>query len=381
MDEIRIDRDGAIPLHAQLLNQLRHLILSHKWEPDTQIPSEPELQRRLSISRSTIRQALRNAESEGLIVRVPGKGTFVTFSALDQRSHLVGYITDDCCDPMQSLVLTGAEHAVNARGFRILFGNSNGSVEEESRILDQLVLEDRVAGILVWPVPRMDQSGRLLQLCHQRALPLVAVDRTLEGLSCDFVTSQNYAGAHSAVTHLLELGHRRIAFLSHPIQYVTTIVERLQGYRDAMRDAGLTPWEPWLVGSTKREASIRAAAKNRDKSHKQSVDQITRYLNSDDRPTAIFAVNDVMAVLAMRAARTLGLGVPKDLSLVGFDDNDIIHSLLDVSLTMVAQDAHAIGRRGAQLLIERIEGYQGLPRREHLPTHLRVRGSTAAPMT
>ncbi len=139
------------------------------------------------------------------------------------------------------------------------------------------------------------------------------------------------------------------------------------------------PWEPWLVGSTEREASIRVAARDRDRSHQRSVDQIARYLDSDQRPTAIFAVNDVMTVLAMRAAKMLDLRVPKDLSLIGFDDNDIIHSLLDVPLTMVAQDAHAIGKRGAQLLIERIEGYQGVPRREHLPTHLKVRGSTAPP--
>jgi GntR family transcriptional regulator of arabinose operon len=380
VDWISIDREGAIPLHVQLLNQLRHLILSGTWAPDARIPSEPELQRQLNISRSTVRQALSNAKAEGLIVRVPGKGTYVASSASGQRScHLLGYITDDCCDPMQSQVLMGAETIVTAHGFRILFGNSNGAVREESRILDQLVLEDRVAGILVWPVPRKDLSGRLLELCHQGVIPLAAVDRTVEGLSCDLVTSQNYAGAYAAVRHLVELGHRRIALLSHPITYVTTVAERWRGYQAALRDAGLTPREPWLVGSVTREMSVRIFLGDGVDDHRRYVEEIGQYLDSTERPTAIFAVNDIMSIQAMKAARSMGLDVPEDLSLVGFDDNSIINALLDVPLTTVAQDAASIGRRAAELLIERVKGYKGSPRRELLPTELRVRASTAPP--
>ena len=382
MDQIQIDRDGAIPLHVQLLNQLRQLILSGRWESDTRLPSEPELQRQLGISRGTIRQALNNAEAEGLVTRVPGKGTFVAPSPHGKRgSSVIGYVTDDCCDPMQSQVLAGAQATITAHGWRTIFGNSNGDVGEEGRLLDQLVGEIQVAGIIIWTVPRQDLSGYLLQLCQESATPIVAVDRTVAGLSCDFVTSENYAGAYGVVKHLVELGHRRIVFLSHPLLHITTVAERWRGYQDAMRESGLQVWDPWLVGSPDRETNTRVVVRDIGDARRQGVQEIVRLLQSAQPPTAIFAVNDSMTIQALKAAKMLGLRVPEDLSLAGFDDETMIAALLDLPLTTVAQDVVGLGERAAELLIERVQGYSGPPRREMLPTELRVRDSTAPPAT
>jgi DNA-binding LacI/PurR family transcriptional regulator len=111
----------------------------------------------------------------------------------------------------------------------------------------------------------------------------------------------------------------------------------------------------------------------------QEIEQIVRYLQASQLPTAIFAMNDMMAMQAMKATKLAGLRVPEDLSLVGFDDEGIVNTLLDVPLTTVAQDGFTMGRRAAELLIERIEGYDGPLRQEVLPTQLRVRASTAPP--
>jgi GntR family transcriptional regulator of arabinose operon len=380
--KIVITRDSIIPLHEQLLNQVRHLILSGQWPPGTRLPSEAELQRQLRISRSTIRQALSNAESQGLIERVPGKGTFVARSPVGKRnSHLIGYITCDSFRHLQSQLLGGAESVVAARGYRVVFCNSNRDVNEENRLLEQLVLKDKVGGILIWPVLHDDPSRRLLQLAQQGLIPLVLVDRTFNGLPCDYVTSENYAGAYAAVEHLLELGHRQIVFLSRPILQLLTIAERLRGYQDALQDAGLTPLEPWLVGAADQEMEIIVALRSYSEYASQDVEQIARHLKSRQRPTAIFAMNDMMAMQAAKAAKLVGLHVPGDLSLVGFDDEGIVNTLLDVPLTTVAQDAVTLGRRAAELLIERIEGYNGPPRGEAVPTRLQVRASTASPAT
>jgi GntR family transcriptional regulator of arabinose operon len=380
MDRIQIDREGAVPLHVQLLNQLRQLILSGRWIPDTRIPSELELQGQLNISRGTVRQALRNAEAEGLIIRVPGKGTFVAPSPHGtSSSNLIGYVTDNCLDPMQSQVLTGAQGVITACGFRTIFGYSNGNLQEENQLLEQLVDEIGVAGVIIWPVPREEPSGRLLQLGQQGVTPLVAVDRTVEGLSCDFVSSENYAGAYAAVKHLVELGHRRIVFLSHPVMYLTTVAERWRGYQDAMRACGLAPRDPWLVGSPGRETSVRAVVEDGVDAYSRDVAEIAQYIKSTPRPTAIFAINDAMTIQALKAAKLLGLGVPEDLSLVGFDDDSVINTVLDLPLTAVAQDVLGLGERAAELLIERVQGYSGSARKELLPTELRVRASTASP--
>jgi len=378
--KITIDHDESIPLYVQLLEQLHRLILSGEWAPGSRLPSEAELQRQLKISRSTIRQALNNAEVQGLIERVPGKGTFVARSPTGvQGSHLIGYITCDSFRYFQGQLVSGAESIVRAREYRVVFCNSNRDVDEENRLLEQLVLEDKVEGILIWPVLYDDPSRRLFRLAHQGLVPLVLVDRTFDGLTCDYVTSDNYGGARAAVEHLVELGHRRIVFLSRPILQLLTIAGRLRGYQDAVRDAGLTLLDPWLVGVAGQEMEIIFALHSYSEVASQEVEQIVQYLQAPQRPTAIFAMNDMMAMQAVKAASLAGLRVPEDLSLVGFDDEGIVTTLLDVPLTTVAQDGFAMGKRAAELLIERIEGYDGSARQEVLRTELRVRASTAPP--
>jgi len=373
--EITISHESAIPLHTQLLNQLRHLIVSGQWPPGTRLPSEPELKRELRISRSTIRQALSNAEAEGLITRVPGKGTFV--AQPKSKNHLLGYITFDFLSDFQLQLLSGAESAARAKGYRILFNNSGQDIDEENRLLDQL-LKDKVGGILIWPAMDNDPSRRLFQLSREGLIPLVLMDRTLSGLDCDYVTSDNYAGAYTAVQHLIGLGHRDIVFLSLPILRLQPVAERLRGYRAALRDAGLTPREPWLVGTADQEMGTRYALHSFSQAQSQETEQIGRYLESPGRPTAIFAMHDLLALQALKAARKVGLRVPQDLSLVGFDDMDFA-AHLEVPLTTIAQNSFDMGKRAAELLIERVEGYQGPSRQEVLPTQLRVRASTASP--
>ncbi len=329
-----------------------------------------------NTSRSTVRQALGKAETEGLIERVPGKGTFVARSPARGRIHrFIGYITFDFLSDFQRQLLIGAESAAKSKGYRILFSNSNHDVNEESRLLNQF-LEDKIGGILIWPALHSDRSRSLCQLSNQSLIPMVLMDRTVEGVACDFVTSDNYAGAYAAIEHLVALGHRRIAFLGRPILQLLTVAERLRGYREALQDAGLAPLEPWLVGTRDREIETGHVLRADSGATSREIEQIARRLESPQRPTAVFAMNDLMAMYALKAASLAGLSVPDDLSLVGFDDMDII-TYLDVPLTTVAQDTFAMGRRAAELLIERIESYDGPPRQEVLPTRLRVRASTA----
>ncbi len=380
--EISIAHNSSIPLHMQLLNQLRHLILSGQWTPSNRLPSETELQRQLNISRSTIRQALHNAEAEGLIERVPGRGTFVaSLPTNSNSSHFIGYVTVDLLSSNESQykLLSGAESIAKEKGYRILFSNSSQDVGEENRLLDQL-LKDKVGGILIWPALHNDPRRRLYQLAQQGSIPIVLVDRTLPNLNCDSVTSDNYAGGYNAVKHLIGLGHRRVAFLSRPILQLSTIAERLRGYQQAFQEAGLTPLQPWLVGTVDQELMTRPALSAYSSGVGPEIEKIARYLESSERPTAIFAMNDLMALQALKAASQIGLRVPDDLSVVGFDDMDMV-AHLEVPLTTVAQDVYGLGERAAKLLIERIEGYKGPPRQETLPAQLRVRASTTVSAT
>ena len=383
--KITIDHDESVPLYVQLFNQLSHLILSGEWKPGSRLPSEAEWQRQLKISRSTIRQALDKVEAQGLVVRVPGRGTFVAQSppaatpASARTSRLIGYVTCDSFRYLQSQLVSGAESTISAEEYRVIFCSSNRDIDEENKLLDRLVLEDKVEGILIWPILHDDPSRRLFQLTHQHRIPMVLVDRTFAGLACDCVTSDNHGGARAVVEHLIELGHRRIAFLSRPVLQLLTISERLRGYQDALQDAGIAPLAPCLVGAAGQEMEIIFALQNYGEPASQEIEQIVQYLQSPSRPTAIFAMNDMMAMQVIKAAKSIGLHVPDDLSLAGFDDESVVNTLLEAPLTTVAQDGFALGKRAAELLIERIAGYDGPPRREILPTQLRVRASTAPP--
>lgn len=373
--DVVIVRDSVIPLHRQILNQMRYLILSGLWPPGARVPSEAAFQRHLNVSRNTIRQALANAEREGLIERVPGKGTFVTCNPGQALNHhLIGYITFDFLSDFQRQLLNGVEQAAKERGYRIIFCNSNHDVYEEDRLLDQLV-RDRVGGIIIWPALDERPNRRLMQLVQQRTIPIVLIDRVLPNVECDCVMSDNYGGMYTATKYLIDLGHRRIVFLSRPILQLKPVGERLRGYRQAMADAGLTPLEPWLVGTANKEISTEEVLQRYASASSQDIENIVRLLRRSPRPTAIVAMNDLMAVQALRAAHLLDLRVPADLSIVGFDDMEIARHA-EVPLTTVSQNTFMLGQRAAQMLIERIEGDTSGPRLEVLPTRLVVRAST-----
>lgn len=376
--KITIDPNKAEPFYAQLFRQLSQLILSGEWAPGTRLPSEAEFEQALQISRSTIRQALGLAEADGLIERVPGKGTFVTRSPAERRGNnrLLGYVTCDFLPYLQNQLGAGVESVASAQGYRVIFYSTNRDVREEDDLLEHLVTQRQVGGLVVWPVLCDDPARRLFQMARQGQVPLVLVDRTFDGLNCDWVVSDNYGGAYAAVRHLLELGHRRIVFLSQPLEQLIPVAERRRGYEEALRDAGLTPLLPWMIGEAGQELEFASALNG---SVNREIEQIVEYLQRPDPPTAIFALNDLIAMQAVRAAKIAGLRVPEDVSLVGFDDENLVNNLLDVQLTTVAQDGLAMGRRAAELLIERIEGHSGPPRQITLPTRLKVRASTARP--
>lgn len=377
--KISVNPDNAVPLHVQLLNQMRHLILSGEWAPGSRLPSEADLQRDLRISRGTIRQALKNAAIEGLIERVPSKGTFVAQPPpCDAPSHTIGYITSDFLSDFQHQVLRGAEQAARAKGFRLLFSSSNQDVNTENQLLQQMIA-DQVSGIVIWPVFGDSPPRLLLELGKQCEPPLVLMDRTLRGLACDSVTSDNYAGAYAATEHLVQLGHERIVFMTRPLLQLSTIADRLTGHGDALRDAGKTPSEPWIIGSESHGQGERYTLELYNGSVTGAeTTKIAKRLGQSRRPTAILAMNDLTALLALKAATQANLSVPRDLSLVGFDDLYFL-AFLPLPLTTVAQDTHELGKRAAELLIERIEGCADPPRSELLPTRLVVRASTAEP--
>ncbi|HPH98455.1 MAG TPA: GntR family transcriptional regulator [Anaerolineaceae bacterium] len=373
---IQITRNSAVPLHEQLLNEIRRCIISGEWAPGSQVTSELTLQVELGISRSTIRQALNAARNEGLVETVAGKGTFVSPNPTRQNtSRLIGFINPYVRSSFDAMLFRGAENTLRQADYRVIFSTSDSSLENENRQL-RLLQREGVAGIILWPVSDEVSSRAAADMILENR-HLVLLDRPLLQGEVDLVTSDNFSGGYEATHHLIGLGHQQIVFLCRQYAHLLPIAGRLRGYRQAMQDAGLAPLDPVLLPNT-QEMTTEYALRSYTEASGEDIHQICAYLASPGRASAIFASNDLIAMQVLRAAELAGLQVPRDISLVGYDDMDFCSHLV-TPLTTIAQDPYRMGAEAARLLLERLAGDKTPPRQVILPTRLVVRASTAAP--
>ncbi len=278
-----------------------------------------------------------------------------------RRSKSVAVIVPDIANPFFTLVVRGAEEVAWRAGYNVLLGNSHGDLDRERASIDGMVAF-QVEGLII--APAGDGSGSKLNALDRRHLPFVLVDRTIPGYHGDIVQGDGVSGARQLVDHLVALGHQRIALITES-GAVSTARERLAGYTRALEDAGIA-FDPRLVVET---SAIDAAA---------ARDAAGGLLDLPQPPTAIFAVNNIVALGVADAARARGLELPRDLGLVCFDDIAYAPQL-NPFLTAIAQPAETFGTLAMQLLIDRISGrLEEAGRRVVLPGELVVRASAPA---
>ena len=358
-------RPGNPPLSLQIHARLQQRILQGEWAYGAVLPSEYELCAEYGVSRGTVRVALDELEKEGLIRRERGRGTFVTrLPHTEPESQLNGrtisFIVPYVRDSFVPTILLGLESVARTNGYVVLFNHAENSLQKQEEAL-RLSLQQGVAGIVLYPVDSTDAPPVMLDIV-QRNLPLVTVDRYVRGLAADYVICNNFGGGLIATRHLLQLGHRRIAFLSWQ-EPAVTIEHRRAGYRQALIEAGLA-LDQGLEWEVKGYPDIDILA-------------LTDLLQQSPRPTALFAANDQLALAVQRTARILRLSIPTDLALVGFDNLDI-SSHLDVPLTTIAQPAFDIGKVAGIQIINKISGLSHEVEQTILPVKLVVRQSCGA---
>jgi LacI family transcriptional regulator len=278
-------------------------------------------------------------------------------SLRSRRSKMVGLIIPDVTNPFFSELALHVERSAAAAGYNVILGNSDNSVDQETYYLHALAVR-RVDGIIFVPASEASRSAEI-------AIPVVGVDREIGG--CPFVASDNRAGAKSATEYLHALGHDLIGCVAGP-KDLPNARERRRGYeevaRPILRAAGVDPSD-YIVSADFSYDSGYAATRS--------------LLKVSPRPTAIFASSDQQAIGGLRAAADLGLAVPLDLSIVGFDDIPIA-KLVMPRLTTVAQPVAEIGVLAMQILLDLLSGAEApLQRRHLLATSLQLRQSCAPP--
>lgn len=256
-------------------------------------------------------------------------------------------------------IVAGAVEALHARDARLVIcSRDNGAARQD---LSQQVLRDMTSGALL--LLSQDPAEEIHALLRS-GYPVVVIDpATVLDDAVPAVTTTNWAGGKAATEYLISLGHIHIGVITGPAPSRVT-ADRLAGYQAALLSAGL-PLQSKLVHEADwtSESGYRAAQ---------------RALSAPARPTALFAFNDAMAVGAIRAARDEGLEVPRDLSVVGFDDIDLA-SLTMPALTTVRQPLHGLGRVGVDMLYRLLHGQQLFATRMELATSLVVRESSGPP--
>lgn len=274
------------------------------------------------------------------------------------RRKVIGVIIPDLQNPFFTGVVHGVEGALYLAGYTLLLAHSDGQAEREQVQLG-LLRGEGVAGLVFMAG---NNPGANYDAIRNWDIPVVAVDRSPGGLEVDLVSSNNREGMRQATAHLLSLGYKEIALLNGPAS-IDVSEERLGGYRDALRSAGVPIQESLITNSDFRQEGGHAA--------------MNRLLNLAKPPRAVVVANNLMTLGALQAIHERGIRIPDDIAVVGFDDMPWATSLRP-PLTAVAQSAEELGRAAAQLLLERIKDPKRLVRQVVLPTHLNVRASCGA---
>ena len=278
------------------------------------------------------------------------------------ENSTIGIMVPDSKNPFFAEMAKGAEDVCFSKGFIALLCDTD---EQPAKAISHLnmLYQQRITGLIVVSPGHITSH---LQQVLDDGFPIVAVDRALSSLSTDSVISDNYGGAELAVQHLLDLGHHRIGFIVSNLEH-ETVQGRWAGVEDTMQTAGIAI-DPTLV------------YKHGDELPASGYDGAKYLLEREHPPTAIFAFNDLMAFGVLHYAQKLGISVPCDLSVIGFDDM-MLASFAAPSLTTIRQPKYELGQKAAEILLRRIQGDSFPQQNQVLSTTLVVRASTAAPMT
>ncbi len=324
------------PKYLRLRKALLNLMVQESWEPGHQLPFDGELIKMHGVSRNTVIQTIARLEKEGFVHRRQGKGTFYTGKRPKDlgRSFLIGvvimpptYIFAD--------IIKGIDDVAQQWKYNIVLGNiqSYGKPEE---LAIEAIIRKGIDGLLYNPAMALVPDIRTW--LKSIPIPVVLLNWTIDDPAISYVTPDDVAGGRIAADHMLDSGHRRIAFIG--LEGHGPSQERMKGYADSLAarsialDERLVRWIPRVDDAYGETRALLAA--------------------ETDRPTAIIYINDNAALRGYAAIRDAGLRIPQDISVMGFDDSELAGAAIP-PLTSVIHPKYNIGKWGAEILFDQIE--------------------------
>ena len=351
--------------YLDLAEKLRADVEAGHLKPGDRLPSFVELRNEHGISRGTVEKMHSVLERDGLIVREQGRGVFVASPKQPAATGILGFLGGGFDEAQSSLfwshLLDSIRLGAGREDRQLLLLTETTNPEIWSKV-DGLLLSVNEEQIL--PILRRVPSD----------MPCISLLTAADGVSS--VVADDYRGARDATEYLLSLGHTRIAHLVSGSNHI--VEHRLEGYRDALQAAGI---EPTLFGV--RQMHLRAEKDSKKEFAEQGRRTVTQWLQSNWKElgyTALLAQNDNAAIGAIEAFHDAGLRVPEDISVVGFDGNEL-YDFFKPRLTTVLVPVQEIGEAAVRMLLGKVGRPRSPVEKLVVPAYLRMGDSTAAPAT
>jgi len=355
---------------------LRSKILSDlskgEFKIGSRLPGEGELVQRYGVSRATVRESIGMLVQEGVLHRRRGSGTYVESLQPRRKTKIVAAIVRCVREIWNShaRIVQAIEDKVHENGYSLILCNHDNNPDKVERYLDRLV-QDEAAGVILSPIGLPGYGDFNLSVAdrlEQATIPFVLIGTPVSAdmvTRYTYVSSDGFSGSREIVRHLVQAGHRRIAYIRGFADDYTSM-ERFNGYCQEMRRCGFDVPENYV-----REIRIGPV-------ESQGQQELRELMKLDPAPTAVLCVHDQLAKNVVEEAARMGLKVPQDLAVAGYGDDQIFTLTCEPALTTVRVPVAEEGARAVKLLFDKMNGVSIGEQQIFIGTQLIVRGSTVA---
>ncbi|MGG6310999.1 GntR family transcriptional regulator [Paenibacillus macerans] len=323
------------PMYEKIFDDVKRQIMAHSYKPGDRIPSEKELAEEYNVSRITSKRAMEMLAAERIIVRKPGRGSFVADPEADGEvapeagrqgngrdvdetekelaGKLIGVVLTDFAGSYGTRLIYGMEDAAREQDCFLVLRRTFGIQENEEDTIRKL-LRLGVDGLIVFPAQGEYFNAEILKMVIER-FPLVLIDREIKGVAAASISTDNVKASSSAVEYLFDLGHAHISLLSPPPVDTSAVEDRIEGFVQAHASRGIAADRSlWVSDLTSTLPSSFS-----DENIERDIEKIMKHFREHPSITAFFAIEYNIALLAKAAVKRLGLSIPQDVSILCFD--------------------------------------------------------------
>lgn len=361
------------PAYLQIEEQMISFFRQNQFEYGEKLPTEHQLMKKYSVSRTTIRKTLEILKNKGLINKNQGSGTFYTgrpaHSTQEKKGKTLGLVNYFLMDYIYTEILRGIDEEATANGYSLIVANSYSSDEKQYEAIKRLI-EQKVDGLILEPTHSLQivQNHPILELLESSGIPVVTTHWGISSKSLSTVTLDDIYGGRLAARYLIDKGHRDVGYIYK--KDIQAGYDRYRGFSEELKSHGYPFKEKYcypFTGQDEEENGLQGYILT-----KKMIEE------NDPPPTAIFYFNDNLAIQGYKALAELGLNVPGNISILGFDDHSNA-AIVSPPLTTFAHPKYDLGRWGAKILIDEIENHsRALPMKLMFEPRVVERGSVSS---